>query len=304
MTATPIELDDALSVYVDHLRVERGLSDNSLAAYHRDLSKLVAYLEARGETAPEAVTRDHLLSFLVHLGRTGLANRSVARHVSSVRGFFQFLLEDGHVEMDPAETLQAPTWGRPLPGTLTLDEVEALLEAPDPGAPRGLRDRAMLEMLYATGMRVSELCSLSLGDLRDEAQLLTVRGKGDRQRLVPLGSKAMAALGRYLREGRPALPGAASLALFPGPSGNPLRRQTLWKIIRGHATRAGIVHPLSPHKLRHSFATHLLERGADLRVVQALLGHADISTTQIYTHVTSERLLDVHRRAHPRGGDR
>ena len=296
-------LDDLVSVYLDYIRVERGLSDNSRAAYGRDLSKLAAYLQAAGVERAEDVTRDRLMSFLVHLGDTGLSTRSVARHVSAVRGFFGFLLEDEFIELDPAETLRAPSWGTKLPITLSLDEVEALIEAPDLDHPRGLRDRAMLEVLYATGIRVSELCGLQLGDLREDAQFVLVQGKGSKQRLVPLGSKAMEALGAYLRHARGALPGSPGQALFPGPSGRPLRRQTLWKIIRGHARDAGITKPLSPHKLRHSFATHLLERGADLRAVQALLGHADISTTQIYTHVTRERLLDIHRKAHPRGED-
>ncbi len=296
-------LEDHLGVFLDHLRIERGLSANSRAAYRRDLAKLVSYLDVQGITAPEQVARQHLLGFLVHLGDTGLSSRSVARAVSAIRGFFSFLLEDGHLDLDPAETLRAPTWGRPLPVTLTLDQVERLLEAPDDSTARGARDRALLEILYATGIRVSELCGLRLDDLRDDGQLLLVRGKGSKQRLVPLGSEAMIALRRYLEKGRGALPGARSRALFPGPRGTPLRRQSVWKIIRGHARTAGIEAPLSPHKLRHSFATHLLQRGADLRAVQALLGHADITTTQIYTHITRERLLEVHRRAHPRGGE-
>ncbi len=296
-----MNLEDALDVYLDHLRVERGLSANSRAAYGRDLSKLVVWV--RGRSTPRAVdlTRDDLLAFLLHLGEGGLCNRSVARHVSAVRGFFRFLLEDGHLVDDPAETLKAPSWGRTLPRTITLDEVEALLGTPCCESPRGVRDRAILELLYATGIRVSELCSLRLEDLRDGAQLLLVHGKGDRYRLVPLGAAAMEAIGVYLRGARDELPGAGGRALFPGPSGRPLRRQTMWKMIRRHALTAGIDAPLSPHKLRHSFATHLLERGADLRAVQALLGHADISTTQIYTHVTTERLRDIHRKAHPRG---
>ena len=296
-------LDDALAVYLDYLRVERALSANSRAAYARDLIKLVDYLAAAGVTEPPAVDRERLNRFLVHLQDTGLANRSVARHVSSVRGWFAFLLADGHVEVDPAEILKAPSWGRPLPRTLTLEEVEALLRVPDGSSPRGLRDRALLEVLYATGIRISELCGLRLEDLRDDGQLLLVRGKGGKQRLVPLGSKAIEALGRYLRDGRPILPGAAGPAMFPGRTSAPLRRQSVWKRFKELARTAGIQTPLSPHKLRHSFATHLLERGADLRAVQTLLGHADITTTQIYTHVTRERLLDVHRLAHPRGGE-
>ena len=293
--------DDALAVYLDYLRVERGLSDNSRAAYRRDLTKLVDYLKARNRSAVGDVDRDVLMTFLVHLKDTGLSNRSVARHVSAIRGFTRFLLDDGHLDPDPAETLQAPTWGRTLPKTLTLDQVEQLLEAPDTETPRGQRDLAMLEILYATGIRVSELCELSAGDLRDDAQLLMVRGKGNKQRLVPMGSQAMEALRHYLDGARAELPGSGGQALFPGPSGRPLRRQTLWKIIRGYAQAVGITVPLSPHKLRHSFATHLLERGADLRAVQVLLGHSDISTTQIYTHVTQERLLQVYKDAHPRG---
>ena len=295
-------LDDALSVYLDHLRVERGLAANSRAAYARDLTKLVDYLAASGVAEPAGVARDHLLGFLIHLGDTGLSHRSVARHVSAVRGWFAFLVDDGYVDANPAETLHAPTWGRPLPHILSVEQVEALLEAPPADQPRGLRDRAMLEVMYASGVRISELCGLSLADLRNEGQLLTVRGKGGKQRLVPLGSKAIEALGRYLRDGRSALPGAHGRAMFPGPRGTPLRRQSAWKRIRLLARQAGIDGPISPHKLRHSFATHLLERGADLRAVQALLGHADISTTQIYTHVTREHLLDVYRSAHPRGG--
>ncbi len=196
-------LDDALAVYLDYLRVERALSANSRAAYARDLTKLVDYLAAAGGDEPAAVDRERLNAFLVHLQETGLSNRSVARHVSSVRGWFAFLLSDGHVDVDPAEILRAPSWGRPLPRTLTLDEVEAVLAAPDPDLPRGLRDRALLEVLYATGIRISELCGLRLDDLRDDGQLLLVRGKGGKQRLVPLGSKAIEALGRYLRSGRP-----------------------------------------------------------------------------------------------------
>lgn len=294
--------EDALDVYLEHLRVERNLSPNSVDAYGRDLTKLVAYLGARGVGAVGQVTRDQLVDFLIHLADTGLGPRSVARHVSSVKGWFRFLVDDEQLAFDPGETLQAPRWGRRLPHTLTLDEVETLIEAPDRAQPRGRRDAAVLEMLYATGVRISELCELTFLDLREDAQLMMVRGKGDKQRLVPLGSKAMEALGDYLRHGRPDLPGAHGQALFPGPSGRPLRRQSLWKMIRAHAVRAGITTPLSPHKLRHSFATHLLERGADLRAVQTLLGHADISTTEIYTHVTRERLVEVHRRAHPRGG--
>ncbi len=296
-----MQMDDALAVYLDYLRVERGLSHNSRAAYRRDLTKLVDYLKARNRSAVGDVDRDVLMTFLVHLKDTGLANRSVARHVSAIRGFTRFLLDDGHLDPDPAETLQAPTWGRTLPRTLTLDQVEQLLEAPDVDGPRGKRDLAMLEILYATGIRVSELCNLSASDLRDDAQLLMVRGKGNKQRLVPMGSRAMEALRVYLAGARAELPGSGGQALFPGPSGRPLRRQTLWKIIRGYAQQVGITVPLSPHKLRHSFATHLLERGADLRAVQALLGHSDISTTQIYTHVTQERLLQVYKDAHPRG---
>ena len=193
-------LDDALAVYLDYLRVERALSANSRAAYARDLTKLVDYLAAAGVDEPAAggpVDRERLNAFLVHLQETGLSNRSVARHVSSVRGWFAFLLSDGHVDVDPAEILRAPSWGRPLPRTLTLDEVEAVLAAPDPDLPRGLRDRALLEVLYATGIRISELCGLRLDDLRDDGQLLLVRGKGGKQRLVPLGS-------------RPSRPGAAT----------------------------------------------------------------------------------------------
>lgn len=298
-------VDALVGLYLDVLRVERGLAANSIAAYGQDLAGFSAFCAAERLHAAADVDRAAVERFLVHLSERQLSPRSRARHLSAVRGFFRFLLADGHRPDDPSARIKAPKPGRPLPHVLSQKEVLRLLDAPDITDPRGHRDQAMIELLYSSGLRVSELVGLRLNAVRDDPPLLVVRGKGDKERIVPVGEVALRAIRGYLASARPLLPNAArSPVLFPGPSGRALTRQGFWKLIRRYALRAGILSELSPHTLRHSFATHLLEGGADLRAVQAMLGHADIATTQIYTHVSSERLHEVHRAAHPRKGPR
>jgi integrase/recombinase XerD len=247
------------------------------------------------------VVQDHVRSHLLQLHRHGLSQRSQARHLAAIRGFHLFLLRERHARTDPCEGIEPPRAKRGLPVFLTLDEVDRLLEAPDVAEAQGLRDRAMLEVLYATGLRVSELCGLAPEDVNLRDGFLIARGKGSKERVVPLGEVAIGWLRQWLEAGRPALLRERSCRkLFVSARASGLCRQGVWKILKGHAARAGIIKCISPHKLRHSFATHLLERGADLRAVQAMLGHADISTTQIYTHVDRTRARAVYDKAHPR----
>jgi len=294
-------LDDGISLYLDVLRVERGLADNSITSYARDLTKLATFCQRESVSLVTEVDRRVLERFVVSLSEAGLAPRSITRAVSSVRGLTRFLLLDGWVEEDPAARIRAPKFGGRLPDVLSSEEVEKLLGAPDLSKPRGLREAAMLELLYSSGLRVSELCSIRLNAVQIDPPVLVVRGKGDKERLVPVGELALAAIARYLDEGRAALDkGHASPWLFVGWAGRPLSRGGFWKSVKRLALRAGITKKVSPHTLRHSFATHLLEGGADLRSVQAMLGHADISTTEIYTRVANDRIHEVHKEAHPR----
>jgi integrase/recombinase XerD len=294
-------VDELIGLYLDVLVVERGLAANTVASYGRDLSKLAALCEVEGVERAAAIDRELLERFVLALHSDGLSARSVARHVSAVRGFVRFCLADGYREDDPAARLSSPKIGRRLPSPLSGEQVRALIAAPDRCTPRGSRDAAMIELLYSSGLRVSELCGLLRSDLRDDPPILLVRGKGDKERLVPVGEAARQAVRSYLERGRPLLDrGRESPWLFVGRPGRPLTRQGFWKNLRRLALTAGIDAHLSPHTLRHSFATHLLEGGADLRMVQAMLGHADIATTEIYTHVAGERLHQVHRDAHPR----
>ncbi len=288
-----------VSRYLDHLAAERGLSPNTLAAYRQDIEALARELgEGR---APENARREDLLRHLRRMRVESRSPRSVARWLVAVRGFFGFLLAEEAISDDPTAHLEAPRTWRTLPKVLGAGEVEALLAAPDRGEPRGLRDAAMLEVLYATGLRVSELTGLRLGDLHLDAGYLRCVGKGSKERVTPLGGEANAALQRYLATGRPALLGTRrSDALFVNHRGGAMTRQGFWKILRAYGIKAGLRTRLSPHTIRHSFATHLLEHGADLRSVQVLLGHADISTTQIYTHVNRERLKRLYKAHHPR----
>jgi integrase/recombinase XerD len=293
--------DAFIQEYLDHLRVERGLAENSLVAYGHDLARLAVFARARRRTILDLRQRD-LTDFIGALRERGLSARSAARAVHAARGMYRFAVREDRIAADPMENLKAPRSVPPLPRYLTSAQVDALLAAPDVGIPLGIRDRAVLEVLYATGLRVSELIGLRPGDVDLEVGVLTCFGKGRKERLVPLGRTARKWVRRYLdevREGlgrrRPSGP-----ELFLNNRGGRLSRMGLWGLVRRHAVVAGVERTLTPHVLRHSFATHLLERGADLRALQAMLGHADISTTQIYTHVTRERLRRVYDQYHPR----
>ncbi len=287
--------------YLDHLRVERGLAVNSLDAYGRDLLKLEEFARARG-LAPAALAQSDVTALMRALHERGLNARSIARAVHAWRGFFRFLEREGQRAADPMEHLRAPRSVRPLPRYLTTRQVDALLEAPDTTTALGLRDRAVLELLYATGLRVSELAGLRPADVDLRVGLLLCMGKGSKERLVPLGSEAQKWVQAYVEDVRPGLlrPGKRAAELFLSRRGARLSRMGLWGLVHRHALAVGLQDTLTPHVLRHSFATHLLERGADLRALQAMLGHADISTTQIYTHVSRERLKQVYERFHPR----
>lgn len=288
--------------FVDHLAFDRGLADRTLEAYRRDLERFLEFLASRGVAAPEAIESGDLREYVYHLKDRGLAPSTIRRAQSALRTYFSFLLTEGVVEDDPTERIESPRVGRRLPDVLTRDEVLALLEAPDPERDLYWRDRAILELFYATGMRVSELVGLPLTALDLEEGFCSVFGKGSKERLVPVGRQARAALERYLREVRPRLDrGEGEGIVFLSHFGRPLSRMGVWKLVKEAADAAGIEKKVSPHTLRHTFATHLLEGGADLVAVQELLGHADISTTQIYTHLDREYLRDVHRRFHPRG---
>ncbi len=287
--------------YLRHLEVERRVSRHTLEAYGRDLGRLAAFAAAHGRPI-DKLTRADLEAFVRQAMTSGLSATSTARLVAAVRGLFRFLRLTGAIDQNPADDLRAPRAVTSLPRFLSLDDVDALLAAPDGGTPRGLRDRALIEVLYATGLRVSELCGLRVTDVRADAGYVQCFGKGSKQRIVPLGDAAAAAVARYLADGRPSLlRGRQSPWLFVNARGGErLSRVGCWKILKGQGRRAGIRAHLSPHVLRHSFATHLLERGADLRAIQAMLGHADLTTTQIYTHVLEARLRDVYDRFHPR----
>ncbi len=290
--------DEAAEAWLEYLAAERGLAANTLAAYRRDLATLRRSLKGR---ALAAAGQDDLLTALRRLRTEGRSPRSVARFLVAVRGFYAWLAMSGSIAEDPASRLELPKVWKTLPRVLDAKDVERLLDAPDRADPRGSRDAAMLEVLYATGLRVSELVGLRLNDLKLDAGYLRCLGKGSKERVVPMGSEACRALAAYLGSGRDALlAGRRSDAVFVGRRGSRLSRQGFWKLIKAHGRRAGITASLSPHVVRHSFATHLLENGADLRVVQMLLGHADISTTQIYTHVNRERLKRLYLDFHPR----
>lgn len=291
-----------LDQFLHYLTVEKGLSDNTIEAYHHDVGRFLGYLREKEIQDFSRVDRVNLRAFLAGLRRQGLSTRSIARNQAALRTFFRFLLLEGKLESNPAEDLESPKTDRNLPEILTLREVEELLEQPDLKTPLGIRDRAMLETLYATGIRVSELTQLSIHQVNLEGGYALIYGKGSKERIVPLGSEAIQWITHYVQGVRTGLlRGKESPSLFLGRSGKGMSRQRFWKSLKGYGQKAGIRKRMSPHLLRHSFASHLLERGADLRSVQMLLGHADISTTQIYTHVTGERLKKVHKKYHPRG---
>ena len=298
-----MEIAAAISSFLTHVQVEKGLALNTLSAYRRDLAKFEDFAKKRKLALP-AVKRDDLVDFLASLYRQKLESKTVARHLVTLRNFFRHAQVEELITEDPTAHLESPKIRRSLPGYLRLDEVEKLLELPDQTTPLGLRDRAMLEVLYSTGLRVSELTSLRVMDLDTKVGCVRCIGKGDKERIVPVGRKALAIVEKYLRHGRIALigptRGTAGAFLFVNRRGGRISRVGVWKIFSSYGRKAGLRVPLTPHMLRHSFATHLLERGADLRSVQLMLGHSDISTTQIYTHVVEERLKQIYKAHHPR----
>ena len=289
-----------IAAFLNYARVERGLSPNTIAAYRSDLHGFSAYA-AKRSLASDDVDREAVVAFLGELYKAGLDSRSVARHLVTVRSFFRFLRQEKLIGRDPTEQIDLPRVWKRLPKFLSVEEVERLLAQPNETTPEGRRDRAMLEVLYATGLRVSELVNLKVNDVESDAGVLRCLGKGSKERLVPVGKAATRALRDYLAQGRPQfLKRRASPYLFLSRRGERMTRQRFWQILRAYGRAGRLRAGLTPHTLRHSFATHLLERGADLRSVQLLLGHADIATTQIYTHVTQERLQQMYRRHHPR----
>jgi integrase/recombinase XerD len=293
-------LDSSIDAFLAHLEVERRMAANTVAAYRRDLTRLDDAARRGGRT-PADFTRGDLESCVREAMTDGLAPSSAARFVAAVRSFYRFLHRSGRLTVNPADDLQSPRRMSTLPRFLSTDEVDRLVAAPDVSTAGGLRDRALIEVLYASGLRVSELVGLRLTDVRLDEGWLQCLGKGHKQRIVPLGDEAASWLARYLADGRPRLARRVSPWLFLNARGGAgLTRGGFWKILKGHGRAAGITSPLSPHVIRHSFATHLLERGADLRAIQAMLGHADLSTTQIYTHVLEARLRHVYDTFHPR----
>jgi len=291
-----------LDQFLHYLVVEKGLAKNTLEAYGHDLSRWMEFLSASGVRDVLKVTPSDVKAFLLALRSRKLSNKTVARNLVAIRTFFRFLMEEGMLETNPLEELESPKMSMTLPEILSLKEVERLLEQPTLRTPLGIRDRAMLEILYATGMRVSELVQLPLNQVNLEGGYVLLYGKGSKERMVPLGGEAIKGITRYLETTRKRLARGKEVPfLFLNRSGRGLSRQMFWKIIKAYGLKAGIRKKITPHLLRHSFATHLLARGADLRSVQMMLGHADISTTQIYTHVTGERLKKVHQKHHPRG---
>jgi integrase/recombinase XerD len=293
--------DRALDAYLDHLATERGLARKTVEAYARDIGAFIRFMIGRGLRDPTRVGALEVRAHLAHLAERGLAPRSQARALAAIRGLFRFLVRSGQRTDDPAGRLRVRRPPARLPRGLSAGEVSTLLAQPADSERRGLRDRALFELLYACGLRVSEAISLASSQLNLGAGFVTVLGKGGKERVVPLGRPARAALEAYLERERPLLlAGRPSPYVFLGPRGRPLTRQAVWKLVRRRALAAGLGRRVSPHTFRHTFATHLLDGGADLRVVQTLLGHADVGTTQIYTHVAPRRLREVHRRHHPR----
>jgi integrase/recombinase XerD len=286
--------------FLNCLRIEKGLSDNTILAYRRDIEKFAAFTTERGLGTRE-VTRSDVVDFLASLYKRRLDSRSVARHLVTIRNFFRFALLEGYIDDDPAATIESPRFRQSLPSFLSIEEVDRLLRQPDTTTIVGLRDRALIEIMYSAGLRVSELCGLRVDDLQLDPGCLRCIGKGNKERLVPVGKQALAIVRKYLRTARPELlRGGSSPYLFLNQRGGKLDRITFWKLLGAYGRKAGLRKPLTPHMLRHSFATHLLDRGADLRSVQMMLGHSDISTTQIYTHVIEERLKTVYKAHHPR----
>ena len=295
-------MEQLLDQFLHYLIVEKGLSKNTIEAYSHGLSRFLNHLREKGVQEIREAGKFHIRGFLLVLRKKNLNTKSIVRNLVAIRTFFRFLIQEGVLESNPVEELESPKVAKTLPEILTLKEIEQILEQPDLQTPLGTRDRAMLEMVYATGMRVSELTQLPIHQVNLEGGYVLLYGKGSKERIVPLGSEAMKWVTVYLKTARGILAkGKENPSLFINRSGKGMSRQGFWKNLKDYARRAGLRKRITPHLLRHSFASHLLERGADLRSVQMMLGHADISTTQIYTHVTGERLKKVHKQYHPRG---
>ena len=295
-----MDLDQAVDLFLQYIKIERNLSPNTVESYGRDLAKFRTFCASREIQALDQVRSQTVLEFLIDLSTRKMSVRTQARNLVALRGLFKHMRRERIMALDPTASVELPRAGRKLPDVLTMEEVERFLAAPDPESRLGPRDVAMLELLYATGLRVTELCQLRMDELNLDHGFVSATGKGRKQRLVPVGESALDALRRYLAKGRAALDKKRSPFLFLTQRAGPMTRQGFWKMVRKYAAVAGITKDIYPHMLRHSFATHLLEHGADLRAVQAMLGHADISTTQIYTHVSRSHLVEVYRKHHPR----
>jgi len=295
-------IDTLIDRYLNHLVTEKGLSQNTIESYYRDLVRFTAYLKSRKVNNIEAVDTALVLKHIIALRNDGLSPKSRARHLVSLRGFFKYLLYIDEVDSDPTRTIDLPKTTLKLPDVLTIDEVQRLLNAPDLSRPAGMRNAAMLETIYAAGLRVSELIHLKMGNVNLEAGFVRVMGKGTKERIVPIGSHARDRIDDYTSTARALLlKSRISEYLFVARAGKPMTRQGFWKLLKGYDRSCSLIKEITPHSLRHSFASHLLEGGADLRSVQIMLGHTDISTTQIYTHVARDHLIRIHRRYHPRG---
>jgi len=296
-------LEELIDEFINYLSVERGLSQNTQTSYKRDLNKYISYLKSKGINSMQTTTRKQITDFIMNLKDNGLSANSISRNLAAIKSFHRFLVIERYIKDDVTSVMDSPKLWKKLPEVLNLEEVERLLSKPNLRDWLGIRDKAALELMYATGMRVSELVDLKLDNVNLDVGFIKCKGKGQKERIIPVGRKAITAIERYLNKIRPKLVKKKENVqhLFLTRLGRKMSRQTFWKIIKKYLKRAKIKKEVSPHTLRHSFATHLLERGADLRVVQELLGHANISTTQIYTHINKERLKSIHKKYHPRG---
>ena len=302
MPSDALKLDQLSDRYTNHLIVEKGLAAKTIEAYARDIAAFLDFLRSQEVAAIRQTDTATILKYIIDMRKIGRSARTRARHLVTLRGFYQYLHQTGVIDTNPAKMIDLPKSGLMLPEVLNVDQVARLLATPDLRTPLGMRDAAMLELIYAAGLRVTELIQLKIAAVNLEAGFVRVLGKGDKERVVPIGRKAMVAIRNYLAQGRPfQLKNGSSPYLFIGRAARPITRQGFWKLLRAYAIKAGIKQRVTPHSLRHSFASHLLEGGADLRAVQIMLGHVDIATTQIYTHVARKRLIELHRKFHPRG---
>jgi integrase/recombinase XerD len=294
-------MESEIAEFLNYLAAERGLAPNTIISYRRDLRKLAGYLRSIGISSLHTVSRGNVIDYLISEKRKGIASNSVARNLFAIKMFFRFLVAEGGLPNDVTELIESPKLWRVLPETLTIEEVDRVTSLPDMATPEGIRNRAILEMLYATGMRISELANVKLEDYSPRQGTVVCHGKGSRERFIPVGRQALASISLYLKESRPRLlKGTDSPYLFVTRRKGKFSRIGLWKMVRGYVQRLALGKKVSPHTFRHSFATHLLANGADLRIIQAMLGHASISTTQFYTHVDKDRLKSIHRKYHPR----